>query len=163
MSPIQKVKPVSPVARASRGRVLAAAAKVFAAKPYRDAKISDIAHEAGVSVGLVYLALPSKEALYEAAVNDGLLADGQPFADGVGIRLWVGKATNAPVDSTYRILYAEMEATITKHGEGLVGACRYMMHFASEMSERLGVSSESIRAFADDQIKASNTPALTEI
>jgi AcrR family transcriptional regulator len=52
--------------RATRERLLEAAESVFAAKGYDGAKISDIAEEAGVSVGAVYFRFKDKDALFFA-------------------------------------------------------------------------------------------------
>jgi AcrR family transcriptional regulator len=48
----------------TKGDLLAAAKAVFAAKGYHQAKISDIAEEADVGVGTVYLHYDGKEALF---------------------------------------------------------------------------------------------------
>ena len=52
--------------RATRERLLDAAEIVFAEKGYDGAKISDIAEEAGVSVGAVYFRFKDKDALFSA-------------------------------------------------------------------------------------------------
>jgi AcrR family transcriptional regulator len=52
--------------RATRERLLDAAEIVFAQKGYDGAKISDIAEEAGVSVGAVYFRFKDKDALFFA-------------------------------------------------------------------------------------------------
>jgi AcrR family transcriptional regulator len=52
--------------RATRARLLEAAESVFAEKGYDGAKISDIAQEAGCSVGAVYFRFKDKSALFSA-------------------------------------------------------------------------------------------------
>jgi AcrR family transcriptional regulator len=52
--------------RATREKLLQAAETVFAAKGYDGAKISDIAEEAGCSVGAVYFRFKDKDALFFA-------------------------------------------------------------------------------------------------
>jgi AcrR family transcriptional regulator len=52
--------------RETRERLLEAAEKVFAKKGYDGAKLSDIAEEAGVSVGAVYFRFKDKDALFQA-------------------------------------------------------------------------------------------------
>jgi len=52
--------------RATREKLLEAAETVFAAKGYTGAKISDIAAEAGCSVGSVYFRFKDKDALFFA-------------------------------------------------------------------------------------------------
>ena len=52
--------------KATRQRLLAAGERVFADKGYDGAKLSDIAAEAGVSVGAVYFRFKDKDALFQA-------------------------------------------------------------------------------------------------
>ncbi|HVW08017.1 MAG TPA: TetR/AcrR family transcriptional regulator [Bryobacteraceae bacterium] len=52
--------------------ILAAARKVFATKGFRDATVDDIAAEAGIAKGTVYLYYPSKKEMYLAALKQGL-------------------------------------------------------------------------------------------
>lgn len=60
--------------RATRERLLAAAEKVFAEKGYDGAKLSDIAEEAGVSVGAVYFRFKDKDALF-LAIAESFIAE----------------------------------------------------------------------------------------
>ncbi|HEY1632883.1 MAG TPA: TetR/AcrR family transcriptional regulator [Rhizomicrobium sp.] len=55
--------------RATRERLLASAERVFADKGYDGAKISDIAEDAGCSVGAVYFRFKDKDALFLAIVE----------------------------------------------------------------------------------------------
>src|ERR1700761_5834306 len=85
--------------RATRERLLDAAENVFAAKGYDGAKISDIAEEAGVSVGAVYFRFKDKDALFfaiaESFIEDAraglgaLLAGAAEMERGAVIRLFV--------------------------------------------------------------------------
>src|SRR4051812_29048738 len=52
--------------------ILEAARQVFAQKGFRDTSVDEIAQAAGVAKGTVYLYYPSKEAIYNAALEDGL-------------------------------------------------------------------------------------------
>jgi len=66
---------VLPVKNATRreARLLDAAARLFARFGFDKTSIDEIAHEAGVSKGAVYLHWPSKDALFEATlVREGL-------------------------------------------------------------------------------------------
>jgi AcrR family transcriptional regulator len=56
--------------RATRARLLEAAESVFAEKGYDGAKISDIAAEAGCSVGAVYFRFKDKDALFFAIAEE---------------------------------------------------------------------------------------------
>jgi AcrR family transcriptional regulator len=53
-----------------RADILKAATKLFARRGLTDTKIGDIAAEAGLSHGLVYHYFPSKEAIFEAILED---------------------------------------------------------------------------------------------
>jgi AcrR family transcriptional regulator len=54
--------------------ILEAARRVFAAAGFEGASVDDVARAAGVAKGTVYLYYPSKEAIYRAAVRQGLEA-----------------------------------------------------------------------------------------
>ena len=56
--------------RATRARLLEAAESVFAEKGYDGAKVSDIAAEAGCSVGAVYFRFKDKDALFFAIAEE---------------------------------------------------------------------------------------------
>jgi AcrR family transcriptional regulator len=53
-----------------RARLLDAAARVFAARGYRAASVDDIVAEAGVTKGALYWSFDSKQALFEALVEE---------------------------------------------------------------------------------------------
>ena len=54
----------------TRQDLLAAATRVLAQKGFHDAKISDIAAAADIGVGTFYLHFPTKDALFDAVVED---------------------------------------------------------------------------------------------
>lgn len=54
---------------ARREEILAAARRVFAARGFRGTTIADIAEEAGVALGTIYLYFPSKQTVF-AALNE---------------------------------------------------------------------------------------------
>jgi len=56
---------------ARRDEILAAARRVFAERGFRGTTIADIAGEAGIALGTIYLYFPSKEAVF-AALNQRL-------------------------------------------------------------------------------------------
>lgn len=58
---------------ARRQEILAAALEVFAAKGVAHTKVADIAKAAGLSHGLLYHYFPSKEAVFEAIVEEMML------------------------------------------------------------------------------------------
>src|SRR5436190_13966359 len=53
--------------------ILAAARTVFSKKGFHDATIDDIADEAGVAKGTIYLYFKSKQEIYLSALRDGIL------------------------------------------------------------------------------------------
>lgn len=53
------------------GEILEAAAKLFAARPFHEVRLEDIAGEAGVGKGTLYVYFDSKEDLYVRLIRDG--------------------------------------------------------------------------------------------
>jgi AcrR family transcriptional regulator len=71
-APVAERKARSETARAERREdILTAARRVFARQGFRGTTIADIAGEAGVALGTIYLYFPSKEDVF-AALNDEL-------------------------------------------------------------------------------------------
>jgi AcrR family transcriptional regulator len=87
--------------RATRERLLEAAESVFAEKGYDGAKISDIAEEAGVSVGAVYFRFKDKSALF-SAIAESFIEDA---------RSGVGALLNAPPANSEAVLRGFVLAT----------------------------------------------------
>lgn len=63
--------------RATRDRLLEAAVDIFAAKGFERAALSEIASQAGCSVGSVYFRFHDKDALFQAALTRFLAEAGQ--------------------------------------------------------------------------------------
>jgi len=55
-----------------RGEIIAAALKVFAKKGFHNTRAEDVAVQAKIAKGTLYLYFDSKEAIYEAAVTHGI-------------------------------------------------------------------------------------------
>ncbi|MCM1950369.1 TetR/AcrR family transcriptional regulator [Streptomyces sp. G2] len=73
MPPRQRLSPAG-----RRAQLLAVGARLFAARPYDDVLMEEVAEEAGVSRALLYRHFPSKHALFAAVYEqaaDRLLAD----------------------------------------------------------------------------------------
>lgn len=71
-TPLAERKTRSESARAARREeILSAARKVFARQGFRGTTIADIAEEAGIALGTIYLYFPSKEDVF-AALNEQL-------------------------------------------------------------------------------------------
>ncbi len=57
-----------------RSRILSAAMKVFARKGFASARVSDVAREAGVADGTIYLYFASKDAILISIIEEGMNA-----------------------------------------------------------------------------------------
>lgn len=67
-----------------RAQLLALGAELFAALPYDEVHIEDVAEQAGVSRGLMYHYFPTKRAFFAALVREGaarMAADTEPDTD----------------------------------------------------------------------------------
>ena len=69
MADIKPLLPESPPSEDKRRQILTGASRIFMAKGYEGASMSDIAQEAGVSKGTLYVYFTNKEALFGAAVQ----------------------------------------------------------------------------------------------
>ena len=69
LTPGSRSRPRAELAKAARREdILAAARRVFAARGFRGTTIADIADDAGIALGTIYLYFPSKEGVF-AALN----------------------------------------------------------------------------------------------
>lgn len=57
---------------AKRQQILESAARLFAARPFHEVRLDDIAAESRIGKGTIYVYFDSKEALFRALVNEGL-------------------------------------------------------------------------------------------
>ncbi len=64
---------------ARRQQILAAAAEIFAGKGFHAATVSEVAAQAGVSQGTIYWYFESKEALFEAVLEESMRAVSEPL------------------------------------------------------------------------------------
>src|SRR6201999_4259311 len=94
--------------RATRERLLEAAESVFADKGYDGAKISDIAEEAGCSVGAVYFRFKDKDALFFA------IAESYVDEARAGLFALLGRTTATPQD-IIRNFVAASAANFRRH------------------------------------------------
>jgi AcrR family transcriptional regulator len=70
--PVVSEEPISPARTRTRRAVLAAAARVFAARGFHGASMQAIAEEAGYTQGAIYANFTSKAALFLAVVDERL-------------------------------------------------------------------------------------------
>jgi AcrR family transcriptional regulator len=81
-------------ARATRRRIVDAAARLFVERGYAATAIDDIASEAGITSRTVYLAFPNKRALLDEAIGMALGGDDAPVL--VRDREWFRETVEAP-------------------------------------------------------------------
>lgn len=148
--------PASPARRAGRPRtedlpavsrdrqILEAAIKVFAEHGYHQARVSDIARQAGVAYGLVYHYFPTKEALLErifqrswSQLSEGLHAirDGnEPGADKLAavVRLMLGSYRLAPELVRVLILEVTRSAHLRRQVQEIQQAFAVIEHIIRE-------------------------------
>ncbi len=86
----------------ARNRVLQAALEVFSAKGYHEATMDEVARQAQVSKGALYLYFPSKQALFAALVEAG-----------VDVLLTTMRQAMKPHTSHRKRMYAAIEASFS--------------------------------------------------
>jgi AcrR family transcriptional regulator len=87
---------------ARREEILAAARSVFAARGFRGTTIADIAEEAGIALGTIYLYFVSKEDVF-AALNEQLNALIVAAMDGVPAAVSLEQTVRRRVDNVFKV------------------------------------------------------------
>ena len=64
------IEPTTPKGRRTQQKILEAASTVFTKDGYVDARMSDVAHEAGLSLGGLYRYFENKEDLFSSVIRD---------------------------------------------------------------------------------------------
>lgn len=82
----------------TRGRLLRAAAEVFAAKGFHAATLTDVADHAGYSIGAVYSNFASKDALFQALMEERLRAVEASLAASFPTTRMIGADGSASID-----------------------------------------------------------------
>jgi AcrR family transcriptional regulator len=95
--------------RATRSRLLEAAESVFAEKGYDGAKISDIAEEAGCSVGAVYFRFKDKNALF-SAIAESFIEDARK-----GLSALLSGAQTLRADQIMRVFITGAAQNFRRH------------------------------------------------
>lgn len=144
-------------------RILAAATAVFSRYGFRRAAIDDVAREAGVAKGTVYLYYESKEALFRAVAQD--------FADRMLAGAASACATRAPVPERLRrvleakFLYVYDVVTRSAHASELLDARGRLAARVFDVTDRqyqarlASVLEEGVAAGQLDLSRAELTPA----
>lgn len=145
LSPLKQ--PIQPRARATFDAIVAAAARLLAARGYGDVTTNHIAAAAGVGIGSVYEYFPGKDAIVaEVATRlvDRILAELTTAFPSV-LALPPARSTRAWVDLVYATLHRERKLVAVFTEE--VPYTRAIPAFAS-MTERLLAVSRALRARA---------------
>lgn len=134
---------------ATRERILAAAAQVFADSGYHGASVDDIAHASGGSKGGIYFHFPGKRAIFFALVNrfaDRLLSDAHESIESRG---GGARKAGAVIESTLETFagHAKLAKVLLASGVGLGPAfdeslLRLHDRFAGLIRERLDAAVE---------------------
>src|SRR4029078_1251066 len=94
----------------TRGRLLRAAAEVFAAKGFHAATLTDVADEGGYSIGGVYSNFASKDALFQALMEERLRAVEASLAASFPATRTIGAGGTASIDDVIESALDEMAA-----------------------------------------------------
>lgn len=100
----------------TRGELLAAAARVFAARGYEGASVGDIAAEAGYTKGALYAHFGSKSELFLALARDVVLCEIPASPGGDLVEEITGRMA-ATGDDTAMLLSVELLAYAVRHPE----------------------------------------------
>jgi AcrR family transcriptional regulator len=105
--------------------ILAAACRAFARFGFKKASVEDIAREAGVAKGTVYLYYPSKQAIYDALFHEGMvelearvqerLASARGLKDAIAVFVDVKVRYFQEFPDYYRIYVAEVGRQLSDH------------------------------------------------
>jgi AcrR family transcriptional regulator len=89
--------------RSKRKAIIEAARKIFAMKGYEDTTIAEIAEDAGIAVGTVYLYFGNKRDIYTSVSLDWATLLAAAFEDPTIAALPVEKVPRAMIEATFRI------------------------------------------------------------
>ncbi|HEX3808443.1 MAG TPA: TetR/AcrR family transcriptional regulator [Rhizomicrobium sp.] len=95
--------------RATRERLLTAAEQVFAEKGYDGARLSDIAEEAGCSVGAVYFRFKDKDALF-FAIAESFIEEAR-----TGLGALLGDTSSMKPDGVVRLFVTATARSFERH------------------------------------------------
>lgn len=91
--------------RSKRQAIIEAARNIFAQKGYEDTTIAEIAEEAGVAVGTVYLYFHNKREIYTSVSLDQMMALAAVIEDPRIVSLPLEQVPRAIIEATFRICH----------------------------------------------------------
>ena len=89
--------------RSKRRAIIEAARKIFAMKGYEDTTIAEIAEDAGIAVGTVYLYFGNKRDIYTSVSLDWATLLASAFEDPTIAALPIEQVPRAMIEATFRI------------------------------------------------------------
>lgn len=132
---------------AKRREIMSAAARLFAARPFQDVRLDDIAADAHVGKGTLYVYFESKEALYASLIRHGLSqivteVKHQLTADGLAWRDQIRVVIRGLVRFAYKFpdLYQAIRQGIVPAGDAALLQQRNELVRLIETAIRRGIS-----------------------
>ncbi len=100
---------VKEVTRSKRQAIIEAARKIFAVKGYEDTTIAEIAEDAGIAVGTVYLYFGNKRDIYTSVSLDWAASLAAVFEDPTIASLPIEQVPRAMIEATFRICHQDSD------------------------------------------------------
>ena len=95
--------------RSKRQAIIEAARKIFAMKGYEDTTIAEIAEDAGIAVGTVYLYFGNKRDIYTSVSLDWAASLAAVFEDPTIASLPIEQVPRAMIEATFRICHQDSD------------------------------------------------------
>jgi len=95
--------------RSKRQAIIEAARKIFAMKGYEDTTIAEIAEDAGIAVGTVYLYFGNKRDIYTSVSLDWAVSLAAVFEDPTIAALPAEQVPRAMIEATFRICHQDSD------------------------------------------------------
>ncbi len=95
--------------RSKRQAIIEAARKIFAMKGYEDTTIAEIAEDAGIAVGTVYLYFGNKRDIYTSVSLDWAVSLAAVFEDPTIAALPIEQVPRAMIEATFRICHQDSD------------------------------------------------------
>lgn len=145
----------------SRDRILAAARKLFAERGYFACKVADIAASSGMSAGNVYWHFPTKEAILQAILAEGLTTALETMTAEVAAEYGPARRKlDLLVDRTFALYEAHAEFAVILGGLMGQGGQELIRSLGFDMREIGGRYHANLRrVFAEARAEGAITPA----